>query len=73
MLDGKHVFTGDSLLKEYPVIVSFPQGNKDAFLEETVPLFERCLRPDMIVLPGHGTPFVLSELMEEGKIHVEFR
>lgn len=73
ILDGKYVFTGDSLIKDYPVIISFPQGNKDIFLQRTIPLLEKELSPDMTILPGHGKPFLLSEIMQGGKIHVEFR
>lgn len=73
VLDDKYVFTGDSLLKDYPVILSFPKGNSQVFLEKTIPLLERRLSSNMIVLPGHGKPFVLSDIMNGGGIHVELR
>lgn len=73
ILDNKYVFTGDSLLKEYPIIVSFPQGNKKIYKEETIPLLERKLKSDMVILPGHGDFFVLSEIMQDGRIHIETR
>lgn len=73
VLDGKYVFTGDSLLKDYPIIISFPHGSKDVFLRQTLPLFEKSLRPDMTILPGHGDPFLLSDIMVDGKICVEMR
>ena len=72
-IDKNYAFTGDSLLKEYPIIVSFPQGNKKAFLEQTIPYIEKEWSPDTIVFPGHGKPFLLSEIMRDGKIHVELR
>ena len=73
VLDKRYIFTGDSLLKEYPVIVSFPQGNKKAFLEQSIPFMEKNLSPDSIVFPGHGDPFFMSEIMKDGKINVELR
>ena len=73
ILDDKLVFTGDSLLKEYPIIVSFPNGSKQDYLEKTLPIFEKELKCNMILLPGHGEPFVLSDIMKGDKINVEFR
>ena len=73
VMDNKYAFTGDSLLKKYPVIVSFPKGNRKIYIDETLPLFEKTLRPDVTILPGHGEPFVLSDIMIYGKIKVEIR
>jgi len=73
IFDEKYAFTGDSLLKDYPVVVSFPQGDKKTFLEQTIPFLERDLSPNVIILPGHGEPFLLSEIMSDGKIHVGIR
>lgn len=73
VMDNKYVFTGDSLLKKYPVIVSFPNGSKRTYVDETLPLFEKVLNSDMTILPGHGEPFVLSDIMIDGKIKVEIR
>ncbi len=73
VMDNKYAFTGDSLLKEYPVIVSFPKGNKTAYIDETLSFFEKTLKPNMIILPGHGKPFILSDIMVDGKISVEIR
>lgn len=73
IMDDKYAFTGDSLVKQYPVILSFPRGNKKAYIEETLPLFEKVLNSDMTILPGHGEPFVLSDIMIDGKIKVEIR
>ncbi len=73
ILDNKYVFTGDSLLKQYPVIVSFPGGNKKAYIDETLLLFEQTLRSNMTILPGHGGVFALSDIMTDGKIKVGIR
>ncbi len=73
VMDNKYAFTGDSLLKQFPVIVSFPGGNKKAYIDETLPLFEKTIKHDMTILPGHGKPFVLSDIMIDGKINIETR
>lgn len=73
ILDEKYVFSGDSVLKEYPVIISFPDSDKDIFMNKTLPLIDHCLLPDMTILPGHGKPFLFEDILQGGKIHVELR
>ena len=73
ILDEKVVFTGDSLMKDLPVITRFPGGNKKMYISETLPMLENKLNPEMTILPGHGEPFILKEIMKDGKINVEFR
>lgn len=73
ILNNKIVFSGDSLLKEYPVIVSFPQSDKKLFLTETIFILEQKLKPDNVIFPGHGAPFMLRDIMEGDKICVELR
>jgi len=73
IFDGKIVFAGDSLLKKFPVITRFPGGNKQKYIQETLPFLEKILSSKMQILPGHGTPFVLEEIMKAGKINVAFR
>lgn len=73
ILDEKFVFTGDSVLKEHPIITRFPGGSTKVFKEITLPLLESMLKPDMQIFPGHGKPFLLSEIMKDGKINVELR
>lgn len=73
LLDNKYVFSGDSLLKEFPIITSFPNGNKYIYLNESIPIMEKKLKADMIVLPGHGEPFRLEDIMKNGEINVELR
>lgn len=57
------VFTGDSLLKDVPVITRFPGGNTRQYNEITKP-YLNALPDDMIVLAGHGKSFVMKELRE---------
>jgi glyoxylase-like metal-dependent hydrolase (beta-lactamase superfamily II) len=59
-LFDKMVFTGDTLLRDYPVILKFPGGNKEDFEKITLPYLKR-LSKDSIIMPGHGDPFILKE------------
>lgn len=73
ILNGKYAFTGDSLLKDLPIIIRFPGSNKEDYLSTTYPLLSRLLMPDMTILPGHGKPFALKEIMNNNQIYVQFR
>lgn len=73
VLDGKCAFTGDSLLKDLSIITRFPGSNKQEYLNKTLPLLYRVLLPEMTILPGHGKPFILNEIMENNQINVQFR
>ena len=73
LLNGKYAFTGDSLLKDLPIIVRFPGSNKEEYLSVTYPLLSKLLTPDTTILPGHGEPFALKEIMDKNHINVQFR
>ena len=73
LFDDRFVFTGDTLLKIYPVITRFPGGSTKTFKNITVPLLEQKLNSKMTVFPGHGEPFKLDEIMKDGKLNVEIR
>lgn len=60
ILNDKLVFTGDTLLQDYPVITKFPGGNPADYKRIALPYLQSLDR-SLIVLPGHGDPFVLSE------------
>lgn len=60
VINDKLVFTGDTLLQDYPVITRFPGGNKEDFERIALPYLQS-LDKNLIVMPGHGDPFVLSE------------
>lgn len=62
--NGKAVFTGDSLLKDMPVITRFPGGNTKQYNEITKP-YLASLSDEMFVLPGHGESFVMKEIREK--------
>jgi len=73
ILDEEVVFTGDSLLKDFPIITRFPGGSTKEFKNNTIPFLEKFLNPEMSILPGHGNPFKLNEIMKDGKIYVELK
>lgn len=73
IVDNKLAFMGDSLMKSLPVITRFPGGNKKIYINETLPFLEKKIKPDMMIMPGHGDPFLLNDIMEGGKINVGFR
>lgn len=59
-LFDKIVFTGDTLLQNDPIILTFPGGNTEVYENETLP-YLRQLPYDAIILPGHGDPFILKD------------
>ena len=60
ILDGKYIFTGDSLIRDTPTVLRFKTSNADKFERETRP-FLRSLDKNMLVFPGHGEPFKINE------------
>lgn len=60
MLEDKCVFTGDSLIQNTPTILRFPESDKQLYNSITRP-FLKALNKNMLVFPGHGDPFVISE------------
>ena len=59
-INGRLVFTGDTLLQYDQVILRFPGGNKDDYEKMALPYLQS-LDKKLIVMPGHGDPFGLSE------------
>jgi glyoxylase-like metal-dependent hydrolase (beta-lactamase superfamily II) len=60
ILDGKYVFTGDSLIQNTPTVLRFKTSNKEVFEQKTLP-FLQSLDKNMLVFPGHGEPFKINE------------
>ena len=60
ILNNKILFSGDTLLQNDAVITRFPESNKEQYLGIALPYLQS-LDKNIIVLPGHGDPFVLSE------------
>lgn len=73
VLDNKIAFTGDTLFRNVPTTLRFPGGSKTDFIEKAIPVLKEKLRKEMIILPGHGKPFVLGEIMKKGHINVQFK
>lgn len=73
VMNSRYAFTGDSLLKDLPIIIRFPGSNKEEYKSVAYPLLSRLLTSDMTILPGHGKPFVLKEIMNNNQIYVQFR
>ncbi len=59
-LFDKMVFTGDTLLQNDPVILSFRESQKDHYEKIALP-YLRSLPKDTIIMPGHGDPFILKD------------
>lgn len=60
ILNDDMVFTGDTLLQNDPVIIRFAESRKNIYEQIALPYLQS-LKKTMIVMPGHGNPFVLSE------------
>ena len=73
IFDKDIIFSGDSLLKNIPIITRFPGGNTNVYKKVTLPLLEKKLHSNFKVMPGHGEPFQLKEIIKNGKLNVEIR
>ena len=60
ILNNRLVFTGDTLLGDNAAITRFPGGNTNDYKHIALP-YLRSLDKNLIVMPGHGEPFVLSD------------
>lgn len=72
IVDENIIFTGDSLMKDYPIITRLPRGSKKDYQSLTIPFFES-LDQNLKVFPGHGTIFELKDMFKNGKLNVELR
>lgn len=73
VIDNQYAFTGDSLLKNIPIITRFPESNHKDYLTKALPTIQGKLRDDMTIFPGHGTPFLYKELLNNNTLNVRFR
>lgn len=53
LMDNSILFTGDSLLCDFPVITRFPGGDSEKYINVTMNYY-RTLNKNILVLPGHG-------------------
>lgn len=73
VFDGKFAFTGDSLLKDIPIITRFPGSCHEDYIQKTIPTLKKELKENMMIFPGHGMPFCFKELFKGGRFNVQFR
>ncbi len=68
LAENMYLFSGDTLLQHEKTILRFPGGNEMDYKLYTRPLLE-ALPKDLIVFPGHGNVFHISEsiVFEEKK------
>ena len=65
--DSTHVFTGDYMIPDTPVILRFPGGSKAAYRQKTLP-YLLSLPGRVQIMPGHGSPCLCRELHLEGGV-----
>ena len=54
------VFTGDTLLRDVPVITRCPYGSRREYRQKALPYLQSVSK-DRLIYPGHGEPFVMRE------------
>ena len=54
------VFTGDTLLRDTPVITRCPYGSRREYKQKALPYLQSVPK-DRLVYPGHGEPFVMCD------------
>ena len=64
LLDGKYLFTGDTLL-DTPTITRLPRGSRRDFESITLPLLKGLCGSVELVFPGHGEYAGLEALLEK--------
>jgi glyoxylase-like metal-dependent hydrolase (beta-lactamase superfamily II) len=64
VVNGAHIFTGDSLVQGAKIITRLPGGSKKMYQEKTKPFLES-LHENMVVFPGHGMISSVGELRDE--------
>ncbi|MBS7009887.1 MBL fold metallo-hydrolase [Anaerostipes sp.] len=60
ILDKTRLFSGDYLLPGEKVVTRLPGGNEEDYEKKAKPFLKK-LPLEMLVYPGHGTSFVLSD------------
>lgn len=73
IFDDIFVFTGDSLLKDIPIITRFPESSHTDYEQITLPILRKKLKNNMTFFPGHGNPFIINDIKKGGEWYVKFR
>lgn len=63
-MDGKALFSGDTLVTGYSTITRLPGGSKKTFAQMTLP-YLKSLDEEFMVYPGHGEPQLLKQFALE--------
>ncbi|MBQ3157479.1 MAG: MBL fold metallo-hydrolase [Clostridia bacterium] len=61
MVDGKHFFSGDSMMRDYPIELRFPGGNAKLWQSTGQPRLAE-LPAGLHIWPGHFEDFILQTL-----------
>lgn len=59
-IDEMLAFSGDTLLKDFPIVTRFKTSSQEVYETKTLP-YLRKLNPNLILIPGHGDPFEARE------------
>lgn len=59
-IDEMLAFSGDTLLKDFPIVTRFRTSCQEVYETKTLP-YLRKLNPNLILIPGHGDPFEARE------------
>lgn len=60
LLDGKYLFSGDTVFSKYETAVKLPGGSQKDYRDITLPWLDS-LSPETMVYPGHMEPFPLKD------------
>lgn len=63
-IDNRHLFSGDSIFKDFPTECRFPGGNQRRWRESESSII-RGLNQNLTVYPGHFEEFILKERHKE--------
>ncbi|MCQ2171315.1 MAG: MBL fold metallo-hydrolase [Bacteroidales bacterium] len=60
VVDDAFVITGDTLIKDTPVVIRFIESREQDYRNIAIP-YLKSLNPELMVLPGHFDPFILKD------------
>jgi glyoxylase-like metal-dependent hydrolase (beta-lactamase superfamily II) len=60
IIEDSILVTGDTLIKDTPVVVRFSESRENLYQQITIPYLQS-LDPELWVLPGHFDPFKLKD------------
>ena len=62
LLDDRFLFTGDSLMKDTPIITRFPRGSSEDYDNITKPYLNK-IANNVWIMPGHGQRFQTNQII----------